>query len=64
MPRGTGTVVASGSVRDFILGAPQADLNIFGLQHTVNVAQMHEWTQMVNSTCIFVRDSGRENALM
>ncbi|MCP4168777.1 MAG: Na-K-Cl cotransporter [Chloroflexi bacterium] len=64
MPRGTSSIVAAGPVQDFIPRAPQADLNIFGLQHKVDVEQIHAWTQMVNSTCIFVRDSGNESALV
>ncbi len=63
MPRGTTAIVALGTVQEFIPQAPQADLNIFGLQDEVNVERLHLWSQRVNSTCIFVRDSGHESAL-
>ena len=66
MPKGTGAIVATGDLHDFIPRAPQGDLNIFGifgLQPQVNVKQMVDMTQKTRSTCIFVHDSGNESAL-
>ena len=63
MPRGTGAIVAAGSMREFLPQAPQADLSIFGLQDQIDVQFMSELTQKVHSTCIFVHDSGHESAL-
>ena len=63
MPRDTQAIVGCGSFEAFLPQAPQADLNIFGLQHTVNVAFMQQMIEATNSTCIFVRDSGLESAL-
>lgn len=66
MPKGSGAIVATGAMHDFISRAPQGDLNIFGifgLQPEINVAQMMQLTQATRSTCIFVHDSGNESAL-
>ncbi len=63
MPRGTGEIVAVGSMREFLTQAPQADLNIFGLQDQIDVQRMSAQTQAAHSTCIFVHDSGNESAL-
>jgi hypothetical protein len=66
MPKGTGAIVATGALNDFIAHAPQGDLNIFGifgLQPQVDVAQMVALTKETRSTCIFVHDSGNESAL-
>jgi amino acid transporter len=63
MPRDTRSIVSCGSFEEFLPQAPQADLNIFGLQDTVDVAFMQHMVETTNSTCIFVRDSGQESAL-
>ena len=42
---------------------PQADLNIFGLPDEVNFEFMRRMVERTRSTCVFVRDSGDENAL-
>lgn len=63
MPRHTRGVVESGPFDQVLAAAPQADLNIFGLQDTVNLEFMTRMVQATNSTCIFVRDAGFESAL-
>ena len=63
LPNTTQYVVAVGTFDDILPDAPQADLNIFGLHHTVNVEFMHKMVRATNSTCIFVRDAGLESAL-
>jgi len=63
MPRDTQAYVTSSSFRDYLPHAPQADLNIFGLQEVVNVEFMQQMVEVTGSTCIFVRDSGLESAL-
>lgn len=42
---------------------PQADLNVFGLPATVDFEFMRRMVERTKSTCVFVRDSGDENAL-
>ena len=63
MPRQTQAIVQVGSLDDFLSQAPQADLNIFGVQETINLTFMRHMVEATNSTCIFVRDSGNESAL-
>ena len=63
MPKQTQGRVAVGALEDFLPLAPQADLNILGLQQTVDVAFMQRMVDETDSTCIFVRDSGLESAL-
>ncbi len=63
MPKQTQGRVAVGALEDFLPLAPQADLNILGLQQTVDVAFMQRMVDETDSTCVFVRDSGLESAL-
>ncbi|MGI8544490.1 MAG: amino acid permease, partial [Aridibacter sp.] len=42
---------------------PQADLNVFGLPDNLDFEFMRQMVEKTYSTCIFVRDSGDENAL-
>lgn len=63
MPRNTQAIVAVGSLEAYLPQAPQADLNIFGLQHEVNLAFMERLVAATDASCIFVRDSGNESAL-
>jgi solute carrier family 12 (sodium/potassium/chloride transporter), member 2 len=44
--------------------APIADVNVIGFPDTPNVDDFIECVRMARGTCIFVRDSGRENALV
>ena len=48
---------------DYIRRAPQADLNIFGLQPEPDFEVIRRLVDATDSTCMFVRDSGRESAL-
>ena len=63
MPRHTRGMVEHGDFDSVLAQAPQADLNIFGLQERVNLEFMTRMVQATNSTCIFVRDAGFESAL-
>jgi len=56
-------VVASGPLREFLPTAPVADLNLFGLSADPDFGFVREMVDATQSTCLFVRDSGRENAL-
>jgi amino acid transporter len=64
MPRGTRPIVAVSTLDDFVTQAPVADLNIFGLQRSVNLAFIRRLMAQIDASCIFVRDSGRESALV
>jgi hypothetical protein len=47
----------------YLQRAPRADLNIFGLLPDIDFAFPRRMMQETRSTCMFVRDSGLENAL-
>ena len=60
---GAEAVVGTGAFSDYIDDAPQADLNIFGLQPEPDFDTIRQLVEDTDSTCMFVRDSGRESAL-
>jgi hypothetical protein len=64
MPKGTRIVVGVGDYDQFLAAAPDADLNMFGLQMRVDVALMQHLMAVTGTTCVFVRDSGTESALV
>ena len=64
MPAGTQPIVAVGTLDSFLEHAPEADINIFGLQQQVNLAFMQHKMEQTEASCIFVRDSGYESALV
>ena len=64
MPSGTRPIVAAGTLESFLESAPEADINIFGLQETVNLTFMRRMMNQTETSCIFVRDSGYESALV
>jgi len=63
MPRNTKTIVAVGNFTDYLPHAPQADLNIFGVQEFVSVQNIRKMVEGTKASCIFVKDSGNESAL-
>ncbi len=46
-----------------IKAAPTADLNIFGLAHEPDLRFIQRLALEVNTSCVFVRDSGEESAM-
>lgn len=64
MPRKTKAIVGVGHFQEFLPHAPEADLNIFGLQAKANVSHMHNLMNEINTSLVFVRDSGLESALV
>lgn len=63
MPRDTRRIVAVGTLYDYLPHAPQADLNVFGMQNEMKLSFMLKMMQATDASCIFVRDSGEESAL-
>ncbi|MFC1489739.1 amino acid permease [Candidatus Latescibacterota bacterium] len=55
--------VLLGNFKDILKSAPKADLNIFGLSDNLSFDLIHSIPEDVKSSCIFVKDSGQENAL-
>jgi solute carrier family 12 (potassium/chloride transporters), member 9 len=64
MPRGTRTIVGTGRFSEYMTHDPDADLQLFGLQERVNLAFMTHIMTETKSSCIVVRDSGAESALV
>ncbi|MCB9208186.1 MAG: Na-K-Cl cotransporter [Ignavibacteriales bacterium] len=64
LPSLTEFKVLTGNFTDVIKEAPRADINIFGLGEVLNFNYMREITELSMSSCLFVRDSGKESALV
>ena len=64
MPTTTRPIVAACAFEAFLEQAPQADINILGLQQRVNLAFLERMMNQTEASCIFVRDSGYESALV
>lgn len=63
LPRDTEVNVFSGNFKDCIAQAPQADIQFLGLADSVDLEQLKTTAKLLDSTCLFVRDSGVENSL-
>ena len=42
--------------------APRADLNIFGFSQEIDWEVMDQMAELINTSCLFVKDSGEESA--
>lgn len=56
--------VLKGSFLDAVKSAPRADINIFGLGEEPDFNFMRETGELSLSSCLFVKDSGKESALV
>ncbi len=56
--------VLHGSFEDTLKSAPRVDINLFGLGDTLDFKFMRNASEWTKSSCLFVCDSGRENALV
>ncbi|MBN1492875.1 MAG: hypothetical protein JW938_01870 [Candidatus Omnitrophica bacterium] len=63
MPFKTEVQVFLGDFKEIVTTAPKADVNIFGASRDLNAAQMHTIADTINTTCLFVKDSGEESVL-
>jgi len=63
LPSDTGTMVWQDSFAAALQRAPRADLSSFGLPRDPDLAFSQRVVEMVDGSCIFVRDSGDESAL-
>ncbi len=64
MPQCYEIVVEKAPFKTFVDQVPHADLNIFGMAHTIDKAFIEEMVALNDSTCLFVRDSGYESVLV
>ncbi len=53
----------SGNFLEELQRAPQADLTILGLPRSYDLARLRDAVARTRSSCLFVRGSGKENAL-
>ncbi len=63
LPSMTEFHVITADFKEAIKNAPKADINIFGIGEDLPFEFMRETTELTNSSCLFVKDSGHENAL-
>lgn len=63
LPAEAVTVVMVGDFKKCAAEAPQADINIMGLQPNPDFDFMRETIDLTGASCLFVADSGRESAL-
>ncbi|MCB0752992.1 MAG: hypothetical protein KDC52_16085, partial [Ignavibacteriae bacterium] len=64
LPALTEFKVLTGNFNDTLKKAPRADINIFGLGEVLNFDYMREVTELSLTTCLFVKDSGKESAIV
>lgn len=55
--------VLIGNFKEVIKQAPRADINIFGIGEFLDYKFMREVSELTNSSCLFVKDSGKESAV-
>ncbi|MCW8850117.1 MAG: hypothetical protein OQJ81_09095, partial [Melioribacteraceae bacterium] len=63
LPSLTEFKVIVGDFKSAVKEAPRADINIFGLGAVLDLGYVREVTELAMSSCLFVKDSGNENAL-
>ena len=63
LPSPTSVQVFARPFDEAIKAAPTADLNIFGLAHEPDLRFIQRLAIDVNTSCVFVRDSGEESAM-
>jgi hypothetical protein len=64
LPATTEFHILIGELKEIMPEAPRSDINIFGLGDILPFDFMRETPELVKSSCMFVRDSGHENALV
>ena len=55
------TIVSTGNFSEIFKDAPLADINIFGMSPRNDLEKYRETASRINTTCLFVLDSGNEN---
>ncbi|MCA9650239.1 MAG: hypothetical protein KC501_10045 [Myxococcales bacterium] len=63
MPIDAGAQVVVGEIDGAFELVPSADLNVFGLPHDHELELVRSTVERTSSACLFVRDSGEEDAL-
>ena len=63
LPAMTEFHVMLGDFKEVLKEAPRADINIFGLGENVSYDFIRETPELTTSSCLFVKDSGKESAI-
>ncbi|HQV34522.1 MAG TPA: hypothetical protein PKV71_21710, partial [Calditrichia bacterium] len=56
--------IIDGNFRDALKNAPRADINIFGIGDRPDFKLMRDAADLTNTSCLYVKDSGHESALV
>jgi amino acid transporter len=65
LPSAADLHVLVGSFKESLKVAPRADINVFGLAAgNIPYGQIREVTDLTKSSCLFIKDSGQESALV
>ncbi|MCB0273770.1 MAG: amino acid permease [Calditrichaeota bacterium] len=64
LPSTTEFHVLDGPFNESLQHGPRADINILGIAIPAPLGFMRKAVEITNSSCLFVRDSGKENALV
>jgi len=64
LPSLTEFFVLTGNFEETLNSAPRADINIFGLPEELNFEMMRKTPEIMNSSCLYIKDSGKESALV
>ncbi len=64
LPSMTEFHVLTGSFEQALKNSPRADINLFGLGESVLFEFIRNSTELTKSSCLFVKDSGHESALV
>ncbi|MDY6856304.1 MAG: amino acid permease [Thermodesulfobacteriota bacterium] len=61
MPAETEVLVFIGRFEEIIVKPPRADLNIVGISNDPDCENMHKIVKLMDTSCLFVKDSGEES---
>ncbi|MEJ2049566.1 MAG: amino acid permease [Calditrichota bacterium] len=64
LPSMTEFYVLTGTFEEALKSAPRGDINLFGLREKLSFEFMRNSTELTKSSCLFVKDSGQESALV
>lgn len=64
LPSMTEFHILVGNFKDVLSSAPQADINILGLAGAIPFDFIRTAPELTKTSCLFVKDSGKENALV
>ncbi|NQV37433.1 MAG: Na-K-Cl cotransporter [Candidatus Marinimicrobia bacterium] len=63
-PANTEVEVIIGEFKPSLINAPQADINLFGMSSELDCNTMHEFVELIGTSCMFLKDSGEESMLV